>query len=154
MTQIYVGGVGLSQTFINFCIYGIFNHYFRLKIHFFVPNPKSQVPNLQRSMGWVGGSTSLGHLSQIKPVIFVGASLNIIHQCHRWHWKSHHDGITITHLKSKLNQLYHHDSRCLVQSAHGKSKRQMQGRNFDIKSEGNGKSCSKKTTFKSDFIGK
>ena len=34
--------------------YGIFDHYIRLKVHFFVPNPKSQVPNLPKSMGWVG----------------------------------------------------------------------------------------------------
>ena len=35
-----------------------------------------------------------------------------------------------------------------------KSKKQMQGKKFVIKSEGDGKSCSKKTTFKPDFIGK
>ena len=54
MTQIWVGGVGLSQAFIYYCFYDIFNHYIRLKVHFFVPNPKSQVPNLPKSMGWVG----------------------------------------------------------------------------------------------------
>ena len=35
MTQIWVGGVGWSQTFINHRFYSIFDHYIRLKVHLF-----------------------------------------------------------------------------------------------------------------------
>ena len=33
-SQIWVGGVMWSQTFLNRCFYGTFHHYIRLKVHF------------------------------------------------------------------------------------------------------------------------
>ena len=45
--KMWVGWVGWSQTFVNRCFYDIFDQYISLKVHFFVPN-------LPKSLGWVG----------------------------------------------------------------------------------------------------
>ena len=39
--KMWVGWVGWSQTFVNRCFYDIFDQYISLKVHFFVPSPKS-----------------------------------------------------------------------------------------------------------------
>ena len=59
LTQMWVGGVRWSKTFINHCFYGIFG-LFLLKISGkFTLN----VPNF---LGWVGWFTSSGQCTQIK----------------------------------------------------------------------------------------
>ena len=45
-----VGGWGRQvQNFYKSLFWGIFDHYMRLIVNFFVPNPKYQVPNLPKS---------------------------------------------------------------------------------------------------------
>ena len=63
LTQMCVGGVGWSQTFINQCFYGIFAPFFGEISGKFSVN----VPNLIKSGG---GFTSLGQLSLIYRVFF------------------------------------------------------------------------------------